>query len=146
LTVWVSWLEMVYFEDMSNALLRSRWGPCREIPVFPRTGSMYGTGRLPEIAESNTMETLSVQNLQDGYDELLANIRRLTVMVLDNLEAGSRDRTLDQGQKRLFSSTGARLLRLWRAALRGGGSQRVAEDLGRIEGLMSAPGGIKAGG
>jgi len=107
---------------------------------------MYGTGRLPEIAESNTMETLSVQNLQDGYDELLANIRRLTVMVLDNLEAGSRDRTLDQGQKRLFSSTGARLLRLWRAALRGGGSQRVAEDLGRIEGLMSAPGGIKAGG
>jgi hypothetical protein len=24
LTVWVSWLEMVYFEEMSNALLRSR--------------------------------------------------------------------------------------------------------------------------
>ena len=84
------------------------------------------------------METLSVQNPQDGYDELLANIRRLTVMVLDNLEAGSRDRTLDQGQKWLLSSTGARLLRLWRAALREGGSQRVAEDLVRIEGLLSA--------
>ena len=81
------------------------------------------------------MGTLSVQNPQDGYDELLANIRRLTVMVLDNLEAGSRDRTLDQGQKWLLSSTGARLLRLWRAALREGGSQRVAEDLVRIEGL-----------
>ena len=67
---------------------------------------MYGTGRLPEIAESNTMETLSVQNLQDGYDELLANIRRLTVMVLDNLEAGSRDRTLDHGQKRLLQYGG----------------------------------------
>jgi len=61
---------------------------------------MYGTGRLPEIAESCAIGTLSVQNPQDGYDELLANIRRLTVMVLDNLEAGSRDRTLDQGQKR----------------------------------------------
>jgi len=83
------------------------------------------------------MGTLSVQNPQDGYDELLANIRRLTVMVLDNLEAGSRDRTLDQGQKWLLSSTGARLLRLWRAALREGGSQRVAEDLVRIEGLLS---------
>jgi len=83
------------------------------------------------------MGILSVQNPQDGYDELLANIRRLTVMVLDNLEAGSRDRTLDQGQKWLLSSTGARLLRLWRAALREGGSQRVAEDLVRIEGLLS---------
>jgi len=83
------------------------------------------------------MGTLSVQNPQDGYDELLANIRRLTFMVLDNLEAGSRDRTLDQGQKWLLSSTGARLLRLWRAALREGGSQRVAEDLVRIEGLLS---------
>jgi hypothetical protein len=42
---------------------------------------------------------------------------------LDNLEAGSRDRTLDQGQKRLLSSTGARLLRLWRIVLREGGSR-----------------------
>ena len=36
-------------------------------------------------------------------------------MVLDNLETGSRDQSLDQGQKRFLSSTGARLLRLWRA-------------------------------
>ena len=70
-----------------------------------------------------------MRNRQDGYEELLANIRRLTVMVLDSLEAGSKDRTLDQGQKRLLSSTGARLLRLWRATLREGGSQRVAENL-----------------
>jgi len=35
------------------------------------------------------------------------------------------------------------LLRLWRAALREGGAQRVAEDLGRIEGVLSAPGGVK---
>jgi hypothetical protein len=88
------------------------------------------------------MGTLSVQNPQDGYDELLANIRRLTVMVLDNLEAGTKDRTLDQGQKRLLSSTGARLLRLWRVTLREGGSQRVAEDFGRIEGLLSSSGDV----
>ena len=60
-------------------------------------------------------------------------------MVLDNLETGSRDRTLDQGQKRLLSSTGARLLRLWRATLREGGSQRVAEHLGEIKDIISAP-------
>ena len=50
--------------------------------------------------------------------ELLANIRRLTIAVLDNLEEGSRDKTLDQGEKRLLSSTGARLLRLWRSTLK----------------------------
>jgi len=60
-------------------------------------------------------------------------------MVLDNLETGPRDRTLDQGQKRLLSSTGAQLLRLWRATLREGGSQRVAEHLGEIKDIISAP-------
>jgi len=63
------------------------------------------------------MGALNVQNGRDGYDDLLANIRRLTVNVLDNLEAGTKDRTLDQGQKRLLSSTGARLLRLWPLAI-----------------------------
>ncbi len=89
------------------------------------------------------MGTLNLQNGQEGYEELLANIRRLTVMVLDNLETGSKDRTLDQGQKRLLSSTGARLLRLWRVVLREGGSPRVAEDFGRIEELLAAPGEVK---
>ena len=64
-------------------------------------------------------------------------------MVLDNLEAGSRDRTLDQGQKRLLSSTGARLLRLWRVVMREGGSLRIAKDLGSIEGLLSTAGSVR---
>jgi len=89
------------------------------------------------------MGTLNLQNGQEGYEELLANISRLTVMVLDNLETGSKDRTLDQGQKRLLSSTGARLLRLWRVVLREGGSPRVAEDLGTIEELLAVPGEVK---
>ncbi len=55
---------------------------------------------------------------ESGRKELLVNIRRLTIAVLDNLEEGSRDKTLDQGQKRLLSSTGSRLLRLWRSTLK----------------------------
>ena len=55
---------------------------------------------------------------QIGRNELLANIRRLTVAALDNLEEGSRNKTLDQGQKRLLSGTGSRLLRLWRSTLK----------------------------
>src|SRR2546430_17579075 len=78
--------------------------------------------------------TLSVRNSEEDYGELLANIRRLTVMVLDNLEAGSRDRTLDQGQKWLLSSTGARLLRLWRAALREAGAREGVENLFETKG------------
>jgi hypothetical protein len=69
--------------------------------------------------------------------ELLANIRRLTVRVLDDLEEGSRNRTLDQQQKRLLSSTGARLLRLWRLVEREGRSKRAIEAAGRVDGLGS---------
>jgi hypothetical protein len=64
---------------------------------------------------------LGQENCGEEMDrkELLANIRRLTIAVLDNLEEGSRDKSLDQGEKRLLSSTGARLLRLWRSTLKG---------------------------
>jgi len=55
---------------------------------------------------------------ESGRKELLANIRRLTIAVLDNLEGGSRNKTLDQGEKRLLSSTGSRLLRLRRSTLK----------------------------
>ena len=84
-----------------------------------------------------------MEKRREGYDDLLASIRRLTVMVLDNLEAGSRDRTLDQGQKRLLSSTWTRLLRLWRTVLREGASQKIADDFGRREGLVAASAKIK---
>src|SRR5438093_4072578 len=83
------------------------------------------------------MEHLDVENREDEYSELLANIRRLTVMVLDDLDEGSRQRTLDQGQKRLLSATGSRLLRLWRLALRDGGSRTVLVEARRIDGMVS---------
>ena len=86
---------------------------------------------------------MSIESRNGVYEELLANIRRLTVMVLDNLEARAMDRTLDRGQKRLLRSTGARLLRLWRAVLREGGSQKVAEDSTRIEGVLPVSGDLK---
>ncbi len=78
-----------------------------------------------------------MENRRESYGELLANVRRLTVALLDNLEEGSKNGTLDQGQKRLLSSTGARLLRLWRLVLREGGSQKIERELGGIERLLS---------
>jgi hypothetical protein len=63
---------------------------------------------------------------QVGWKELLENIRRLTISVLDNLEEGSKDKTLDQGQKRLLSSTGSRLLRLWKSTMKDGAVSRLA--------------------
>jgi hypothetical protein len=53
-----------------------------------------------------------------GREELLRNIRRLTIAVLNNLEQGSQNKTLDQAEKRLLTSTGSRLLRLWRSTLK----------------------------
>ena len=63
---------------------------------------------------------------ESGRKELLVNIRRLTIAVLDNLEEGSKNKTLDQGQKRLLSSTGSRLLRLWRSTLKDDTVSQVA--------------------
>jgi len=63
---------------------------------------------------------------ESGRKELLVNIRRLTIAALDNLEEGFRDKTLDQGQKRLLSSTGSRLLRLWKSTLKNDTVSQVA--------------------
>ena len=87
-----------------------------------------------------------MENRKGGYDELLANIRRLTIMVLDNLEEGSRDRTLDQGEKRLLNSIGVRLLRLWRSVQREGPSEKIEQDLARVDGLLSKERGSVEGG
>src|SRR5207247_422823 len=107
------------------------------IPLFLGDGWAYRRGRLRDRWDKWKVEYLAVENREGAYGELLANIRRLTVMVLDDLEEGSRLRTLDQGQKRLLSATGSRLLRLWRLALRDGGSRRVMEEARRIDGMVS---------
>ena len=66
---------------------------------------------MEEAQERRRKMALESSGDSASRKELLASIRRLTIAVLDNLEQGSRDKTLDQGQKRLLSSTGSRLLR-----------------------------------
>ncbi len=51
--------------------------------------------------------------------ELLRNIRRLVSVVLDRLEEGSQEHTLDQGQVRLLGNVALRSLRLWSQVLLG---------------------------
>jgi hypothetical protein len=53
----------------------------------------------------------------DQRDELLANIRRLSRIVLDRLEEGSKEGTLDQAQIRLLGSIAMKSLGLWQEAL-----------------------------
>ena len=50
-------------------------------------------------------------------DELLANIRRLSCVVLDRLEEGSKEGTQDQAQIRLLGSIAMKSLGLWQEAL-----------------------------
>jgi hypothetical protein len=50
-------------------------------------------------------------------DELLASIRRLSRIVLDRLEDGSKEGTLDQAQIRLLGSIAMKSLGLWQEAL-----------------------------
>ena len=49
--------------------------------------------------------------------DLLVNIQRLTTIVLDKLEQGCKDGTLDQAQIRLLGSISMRALELWQETL-----------------------------
>jgi hypothetical protein len=60
-----------------------------------------------------------VEEIREGgqRDELLANIRRLSRIVLDRLEEGSKEGTLDQAQIRLLGSIAMKSLGFWQEAL-----------------------------
>lgn len=53
----------------------------------------------------------------DAAGDLFVNLKRLTRIVLDKLEEGSREGTLDQAQFRLYSSVVMRSLGIWQEAL-----------------------------
>ncbi|TMI67259.1 hypothetical protein E6H11_09105 [Candidatus Bathyarchaeota archaeon] len=61
--------------------------------------------------------------------ELLANIKRLTRIVLDKLEEGSKEGPLDPAQARLYGSIATRSLCLWLEARSPRPRRRVGRDL-----------------
>ncbi len=69
--------------------------------------------------------------------ELLASVKRLTRIVLDRLEKGSREGTLDQGQVRMLGSIALRSMRLWKETLISGevGQAGLRELLEAEDGL-----------
>ncbi len=87
----------------------------------------------------------------DGRGELLANIRRLANILMERLEEGSRDKTLDQAQTRMLSSTTLKALRLWQEVLDREVPEkeldRVRVAAKRLERTVMEPGagGVKVG-
>jgi hypothetical protein len=61
--------------------------------------------------------------------ELLGNIKRLTRIVLDKLEEGSKEGSLDPAQARLYGSIATRSLCLWLEAQSSTPRRRVGRDL-----------------
>ena len=61
--------------------------------------------------------------------ELLTNIKRLTRIVLDKLEEGSKEGSLDPAQARLYGSIATRSLCLWLEARNPRSRRRVGRDL-----------------
>jgi hypothetical protein len=109
------------------------------IDFLPSVERLNPTGGDQQEEPCNKKRVNPELDNRKDESELLANIRCLTVRVLDDLEEGSRNRTLDQQQKRLLSSTGARLLRLWRLVEEEGKSKRATEAAGRVDGPASEP-------
>jgi hypothetical protein len=71
-------------------------------------------------------------------EEILASIKRLTRIVLDKLEEGSRERTLDQAQTRLYSSIVMRSIGLWQEALNPRPRRRLRRDLEQVESKLTS--------
>ena len=65
-----------------------------------------------------------------GRVELLAYVRRLAGILMERLEEGSREKTLDQAQTRMLSSTSLKALRLWQEVLNG--DDGSVKDLERV--------------
>lgn len=72
---------------------------------------------------------MSVDSGAAGTEELLGNIKRLTGIILDKLEEGSKEGSLDQAQTRLYGSILTRSLCLWLEALNPRPRRRVGRDL-----------------
>src|SRR6266487_77118 len=60
--------------------------------------------------------------------EALADLRRLTTVILDNLEEGSRDRLMDPKEMRLLGGTAIRSIRLYLKTLDEHHTRRTSGD------------------
>jgi hypothetical protein len=60
--------------------------------------------------------------------EALADLRRLTTVILDNLEEGSRNRLMDPKEMRLLGGTAIRSIRLYLKTLEGDRKRRLYEE------------------
>ena len=72
---------------------------------------------------------MSLDSGAAGTEELLRNIKRLTRIVLDKLEEGSKEGSLDPAQARLYGSIATRSLCLWLEAQSPTPRRRVGRDL-----------------
>jgi hypothetical protein len=70
-------------------------------------------------------------------EELLGNIRKLTTIVIERLEEGSKERTFSIAQVRLLGSLGLRALRLWQETLRDGRAIASIAELRDLENRLS---------
>jgi hypothetical protein len=60
--------------------------------------------------------------------EALADLRRLTTIILDNLEEGSRNRLMDPKEMRLLGGTAIRSIRLYLKTLEEDRKRRLNKD------------------
>jgi hypothetical protein len=72
---------------------------------------------------------MSIDSGAAGTEELLGNIKRVTRIILDRLEEGSKEGSLDQAQTRLYGSILTRSLCLWLEALNPRPRRRVGRDV-----------------
>src|SRR5438552_17131378 len=87
------------------------------------------TSLSPHLCKPQSAKKMSLDIGDAGTEELLRNIKRLTRIVLDKLEEGSKEGSLDPAQARLYGSIATRSLCLLLEAQSPTPRRRVGRDL-----------------
>ena len=75
------------------------------------------------------MDGLRVSDNDSERKEALADLRRLTSIILDNLQEGSQNRLMDPKEMRLLGGTAIRSIRLYLKTLDEDQTRRTNRDL-----------------
>jgi len=96
-----------------------------------------GEDRGDESEKTTSEDT--IEPLQSS-EELVSKIRRLTTVMLEKLEEGSKEKTIDHTQMRLIGAITLRALRLWEKTLRptGKSTRKINDKVQELNGQVHA--------
>jgi hypothetical protein len=80
------------------------------------------------VLERDLLDDSRRERQSDEYTDLLAQVRRLTGLVLDLVEEGKKNKTMLDRDTRILVGAAARLFRFWKTTMKEAAAQRILAD------------------